>query len=272
MNVAGNVCPVRFLVAFTIVLSLQSGAHAQNTAEKILVGDSKVTVIAGYSGKDKLPSPSKIVLHDFDVPSEIITIDHSAAANILGNGPLARRRGTAGQDQDPAAVAQSVQSQFSETLLSNLQKTPIPITRSPLGANPDEPAGTLIIRGDFTTVQQGNKTARIMIGLGRGASDVQAHVIISLLTPTGPLLLSEFDVNSASGKKPGAAATMGIGSAATGVAASGGTDHKATVEGDTSRLANAVAKEVRNIMTAQQWLPPTESGKQQEASEPKPSQ
>jgi hypothetical protein len=264
--------PIRLLLAFAIALVVHSETHAQNTAQKILVGDSKVTVISSYSGKDKLPAPSQIVLHDFDVPSEIITIDHSAAANILGNGPLARRRGTAGQDQDPAAVAQSVQAQFANTLLSNLQKTPIPVTRSPLGANAEEPAGTLIIRGDFTAVQQGNKTARIMIGLGRGASDVEAHVIISLLTPTGPLLLSEFNVNSASGKKPGAAATMGVGSAATSVAASGGTDHKATVEGDTSRLANAVAKEVRNIMTAQQWLPPADADKQSAATQSKPSQ
>jgi hypothetical protein len=30
-----------------------------------------------------------------------------------------------------------------------------------------------------------------MIDLGRWASDVQAHVLISLITGTGPLLLSE---------------------------------------------------------------------------------
>jgi hypothetical protein len=46
-----------------------------------------------------------------------------------------------------------------------------------------------------------------MIGLGRGASDVQAHVLISLITGTGPLFFGEFNVT-----------TMGVGSVAAGAA------------------------------------------------------
>jgi hypothetical protein len=62
---------------------------------------------------------------------------------------------------------------------------------SPLGANPETPIGALIIRGNFTTIKQDNKTSRLMIDLGRWASDVQAHVLISLISGTGSLLLSE---------------------------------------------------------------------------------
>lgn len=168
-----------------------------------------MTVIASYTGKDKLAVPSGIVLHDFDVPAEIITVDHSPAAHILSNSPIARVKGDAGQEEDRAIVAQKVQAAFSKQVVADLKKTAIPISESPLGTNVETPVGTLIIRGNFLTVKQGNKTTRMMIGLGRGAGDVKAHVVISLITVTGPLLLSEFQVDAASGKKPGAVETMG---------------------------------------------------------------
>ena len=250
----------------TSLLVGSSWVRAQNTATKILVGKTRVTVIAGYTGNDKLPAPQQIVIHDFDVPSEIITIDDSHAARLHSNGLIAHMKGDTGQDQDPAIVAEKVQAAFSKTLLSDLGKSTIPITRSPLGANPDASAGTLIIRGSFTTVNQGNRGKRIVIGLGRGASDVQAHVNISLLTADGPILLSEFNVDSSSGKKPGAAETMGIGGAAASVAANGAEDSKATVEGDTARMAHAVAKELKAIMTAQKWIPGPDSGNAAETS------
>jgi len=263
---------VRFCLVFAGVLAVQPIVQAQNTAEKVFVGNTKVTVTAGYKGQDKLPAPGQIVVHDFDVPSEIITIDSSPAAHIFSNSPIAHMKGDAGQDENSASVAEKVQAAFSKALLADLKKTSIPVTESPLGANPETPVGTLIIRGNFTTVKQGNKTARIMVGLGRGASDVQAHVIISLLTADGPVLLSEFNVDATSGKKPGAAETMGVGYAATSVAASGAEDGKATVEGDTSRIAGAVAKELRNIMTTQGWLPNQDREKQADASEAKQPQ
>ncbi|WP_052200165.1 DUF4410 domain-containing protein [Terriglobus sp. TAA 43] len=240
--------------AFVFAMLFCGVAIAQNKAEKLLVGDTKVTVIAGYKGEAKLTVPAKIVVHDFDVPSEIITVDHSPASHILSNSPIARMKGDAGQEEDPPAIARKVQAAFSKTLLNDLKKTSIPSTASALGANPEEPAGTLIVRGNFTTIKQGNKTTRMMIGLGRGASDVQAHVVISLLTDNGPILLSEFKVDAASGKKPGAVETMGVGSVATSAAAGAATDGKSSVEGDTARIANAVAKEMNTIMTAQGWI------------------
>ena len=96
-------------------------------------------------------------------------------------------------------------------------------------------------------MEQGNKTLRMMIGFGRGASDVRAHVVVSLMTQGNPIVLAEFNLDSESGKKPGAAATMGTGSAAASVGTSGATDSKATVEEDTSRRAEVVAKEIEEI-------------------------
>jgi Domain of unknown function (DUF4410) len=244
-------------ISITGILALPAASVAQNGAEKVLVGDTKVTMIQTYSGKDKLSKPPQVVVYDFDVPPDVITIDDSRAARIFDEGPIARRRGDAGQESDPEAVAAKVQSAFSKKLVKALKKTSIPTSSDSSIAAANPPVGALIVRGDFTAVNQGNATRRIMVGFGRGASDVKAHVIVSQVTHDKPIVLAEFNLDSQSGKKPGAAATMGVSSAAGSVAAAGGTDKKATVEGDTSRMAQVVAKEVENIMVAQQWIAPT---------------
>lgn len=103
----------RYAVLAFVSVTLCGGAvTAQNKAEKLLVGDTKVSVIAGYKGEAKLAAPLKIVVHDFDVPSEIITVDHSPASHILSNSPIARMKGDAGQEEDPAAIARKVQTAF----------------------------------------------------------------------------------------------------------------------------------------------------------------
>src|SRR5262249_53779930 len=99
---------------------------------------------------------------------------------------------------------------FSDTLEKELGKTSIPF----VSASPEAAVNILIVRGEFTKIDEGNRSKRVMIGFGRGATDVQAHVTVLLDNgSSAPVVLSKFKLNSASGKKPGAAATMGVGSA-----------------------------------------------------------
>ena len=237
------------------LFAVSVSSSAQNAVEKVLVGNTKVTMVHSYSGKDKLPKPALVTVFDFDLPIDVVTIDRSAEAHILNHDPIARMKGDAGQASDPAAVAQKVRAAFSKRLINELKKTKIPVTLADSSPTSDSSASVLTVRGAFTAVEQGNMGARMMIGFGRGASDVKAHVIVSLTAPSSPGLLAEFDLESESGKKPGAAATMGVGSAAASVGTSTATDSKASVEGDTTRLAKTVAMEIENIMVAQQWIP-----------------
>jgi Domain of unknown function (DUF4410) len=234
-------------------------ANPQGTVQKVMVGNATVTVLQSYQGSTKLAKPTQTLVYDFSVPPDAVTIDDSAAGRLSDRGPLHRMRGDAGQNSDPTAVAARVQSTFSQQLVKALQKTAIPTTAATT-ATPDAQPQTLVVRGEFTSVDEGNKTKRIMIGFGRGASDVKAHTTVTLMTATGPVVLGEFNLNSASGKKPGAAATMGASSAGEATAAGDATDRKATVEGDAARMAKAVAKEIQNLMAGQQWIPaPTQS-------------
>jgi hypothetical protein len=61
-------------------------------------------------------------------------------------------------------------------------------------------------------------------------------------------------MKSESGKKPGAAATTGVGSTATRIATGNVGDNKVTVESDASRMAKAVVKQIEELMAAQKWI------------------
>jgi hypothetical protein len=255
-----------FSIQTILVTSMFAGflpSFAQNTAEKIFIGNTKVTMLHSYSGPDKLPKPALVTVFDFDVPPDVVTVDKSVPAHVLDNDPIAHMKGTAGQKSDPAAVAAKVQAAFSKQLIKALKSMPMPVSSAASGGDSVSLPNVVTVHGEFTAVKQGNAAVRMMIGFGRGASDVKAHVVVSLNTSSTPVVLAEFDLSSESGKKPGAAATMGAGAAAgASVAASGATDSKATVDGDSARMAKVVAAEIENVMVAQQWIAPPKNAKQ----------
>jgi hypothetical protein len=154
-----------------------------------------------------------------------------------------------------------VQSSFTDTLIKELQKTSVPV-RQVTSANEVAPANALVVQGKFTLINEGNRTKRIMVGFGRGASDVEAHTTVSLTTDKQPVVLSEFNLQSPSGKKPGAVVGMGAGAAASGVASSAGTgvavgsagQESASIESDAERMAREVARQIEQRMAAQNWI------------------
>lgn len=231
------------------MMSVAASLYGQSGPQKILVGDAKVTVIQSYQG-DPLPKPQGAMIFDFAVSPDVVTMDKSVSARMHQ-----RRERLTGSNPDatPEQVAQSVQTTFSDKLQTDLQKAGIAAQLAPTATSPVAPH-TLEVRGEFTSVDQGNRTKRIVVGFGRGASDVKAHVRLLLITDTEPIVVSEFELKSESGKKPGAAETAGVGSAAAGAAVGSAGDRKATVDSDTERMANAVAKQIEQVMIAQKWI------------------
>ena len=252
------------LVLGLLASSRSSGSDAEptkapNAVQNLVIGDTKVETLSRYQGPEPLPNPKQALVYDFDVPPEVVTMDESAAARIH------RRRfhllQSSNDDSSPEKVAQQVQAHFSKTLVTELEKTKVPTHVAKPGS--PAPQHALVVQGYFTAVNEGNRSKRIMIGLGRGASDVCARVKVSLTTTNGQsVLLSEFNLTSESGKKPGAAEGMGASRAAAGAAASsaGGVaagnvgDAKASVEADSDRMAQAVARQIEQLMSSQKWI------------------
>jgi hypothetical protein len=335
------------ILAVVACLLVSAAGVAQNAAKKLLFGDTKVETVKKYQG-EPLPKPDKVLVYDFTVPSSVISVDTSPAAKVT------RGRGKTEEGEpksSPEAVAKQVQAVFAKSLLRELQQASVPAEAAPAGAGTAGSAGTgaaasphtLVVQGEFTAINEGNKTKRVLIGFGKGASDVQAHVTVSLSNatptaaqqpstgqqppaeqpmsaqqqpaeqtppaqppaaeqqppaqpqppaqqatnraPTAPqqVVLLEFNVKSKSGKKPGAAATVGAGAvgvgaatagtvtaaaastltgatagkAAAGVATGGVMDRMgATVEADAARMAKGVAKQIAELMKSQTWAAP----------------
>jgi hypothetical protein len=89
-------------------------AHAQNSPERLVVGDAKVKTIGSYKGPDLLPKPDKALLYGFLVPPNVVTMDESASARL-------HRRHQSLRGGNPESSPEEVQASFSKTLVSELR-------------------------------------------------------------------------------------------------------------------------------------------------------
>jgi hypothetical protein len=225
-------------------------ATAQSSAGNVVTGEAKVEIISTYKGSETLPKPEKVMIEDFTPVGDII-MDESAAARL--HRRLSQRHGS-DEDSTPEILIQQVQDTFSKTLIKEFSKVNFHSERSLIGGSSPTPA-VLVVEGEFVAIDEGNKSKRIMVGFGRGASDIKTHVVVSSFVQGTRTVVLEFNLNSASGKKPGALATMGAGSLAVGAAVGDVGDKKGTMQADASRMAKAVAKQIEVFMVHQQWIP-----------------
>ena len=228
---------------------------AQNSAGNILSGNVKADVLKRYSGPEALPKPDKVLIQDFAVPAKQVTTDESIAGELHRDVML--RHGV-DEDSSPEVLAQQVQAAFAKTLAGELKKANIQTVNIPSqktsSAEGAVDGSNLVVTGEFVAINEGDETKRIMIGFGRGASDIKTHVTVSSVTQGHPTVVLELNLSSESGKKPGALATMGVGSLAVGAAAGGVSDRKSKVEADASRMAKLVAKQLEAFMADQKWI------------------
>ncbi|WP_051979295.1 DUF4410 domain-containing protein [Edaphobacter aggregans] len=251
----------KFSFALCFVAFSGQVAMAQNNAGNILTSDVKVDVLRRYSGPETLPKPDKILIYNFAVPVEDIATDESIAARL--HRTIMLRRGV-DEDSSREVLVQHVQSAFEKVLASELKKMNIQAVSMPAQMSTAKGAiseSDLVVEGQFVAINEGDETRRIMIGFGRGASDIKTHVTVSTVVRGHPTVVLAFNLSSESGKKPGAVATMGVGSLAIGAAAGGVSDRKSTVEADASRMAKLVAKQLEAFMDEQKWISNTSEGK-----------
>lgn len=124
---------------------------------------------------------------------------------------------------------------------------------------------TLLIKGQFVSINEGNRTERVVIGLGAGRTDVKTHVQVYEKTAQGSRLLEEFRTDAKSGRKPGMAEMMGAGAAAGHLAVSAAVssglafaseEFSANVDADAKRTGNEIAKKLKEFFARQGWIPP----------------
>jgi hypothetical protein len=192
-----------------------------------------------------LPSPSRVMVTDFAVQPENVSLDQGVAARLT--------RAT-----DPQATPQT------QTLVQRLVSYGLPATRLPTGVVP--PNGVLLVQGQIVSIDQGNRTRRTLIGLGAGKSQISANAqLYYITTPAQPQFLVSFTGEADSGRAPGAAETMGAGAAAdrlaTSAALTAGTHAAGEMrhtsdQANADKLAEALARQIGGYAVNQGWIPP----------------
>ncbi len=208
-------------------------------------GHVEIKSVRSYSGKP-LNRPASIVVYNFAATAEGVELNKGALNRV-------RTRVSGNAEDEKSKLADKIVDGFSESLVKDLQKTGIPVTRRAPGEEP--PENSLAIQGDFQHINEGNRARRMAIGLGAGASKVVANVECSLKQAGREVTVASFQATSRSSLKPGAAETMGAGAAPEAAAAVGGvTELKQGTEGDADRMAKSIAKQITKVIATQGWI------------------
>ena len=205
-----------------------------------------------------LPAPRRVVVTDFAVSPGDVRLDTGVAADL--------QRDITGETKPQAVLAaeRSAQAALRDTLIKRLTAYGLPVEYLPRGAVP--PRFSLLVQGQIVSVNEGNRTRRLLIGLGAGRSSVTADAqLYYIRNPSAPEFLQSYAGSANSGRMPGAAETMGVGAAtdrlaetaAVSAAAHTGVEIYGTSDAaNAGKLADALARQIGRYAVMQGWLPP----------------
>jgi hypothetical protein len=232
------------------------GALAAGLALVLVTACARTSVQDVQVMATSLSRPNVVLVYPFAASSDAVTLSGgllSRAMEAVENTPEAQQR---------AQVAQQVTQVLAQRLVKQIQNLGLPAEL----ASAATPAGgsTLSIEGHILSIDEGNPTRRMVIGLGAGSSEVRTLVQVYTATSGGRRLVEDFYTTVKSSLKPGMAETMGAGAAAGRVAESAAvsvgvtalTAHSQTVEGDAEAAAKAIAKQLAKFFVQQGWIPP----------------
>lgn len=208
----------------------------------------------------QLPKPDLILVYDFAVSPDEVHLDEGLSAELKQKYEQHKGQSRSAQE---IKIGHKVADAVAEELVKNIRAQGLWAQRG--FAPPHGNRQMLVIKGQFLTIDEGNRTERVTIGLGTGRTDVQANVQLYEVTREGLKKLETLRGDSKSGYKPGMAEMMGVGAVAghlltstvvSGVLAGGSEMTVATVQADGKRLADKIASELGQYFVDQGWIPP----------------
>jgi hypothetical protein len=232
------------MIAATAVLALTACNRAQVQTEEAYAGPLRAR-------------PDRILVGYFAISPEQVRLDQGIGARIVrtaGDQPL-----TAVEMQ----AAQATQRALADRLVEDLRKYGLPAEHAVAA---EAPGTSLLVLGQIVAIDQGNRTRRILIGLGAGKSSVSADMQLYYQAPgLPPRFMTAYQGQADSGRMPGAAETMGAGavagSLATTTVASGAMHatsetRGASGAGEANRLADGLARKIGEFAVSMGWIAP----------------
>ena len=180
----------------------------------------------------------------------------------MPSAPRSPRRSTARPNsQQEQQVGHAVANALAKRLVSDIQNMGLYAERA---AGPVPPTGIdVLILGQLVSIDEGNAAERMVIGLGAGRSDVEAHVQVYQSASGRRIPIETMSGTAKSTLMPGAAETMGVG-ALTGhllvsAAITAGSQVanqtlSANVDSEAGRLADKVSDQLKSLFVAQGWI------------------
>lgn len=208
----------------------------------------------------QLPRPDLVLVYDFAVSPDEVKLDTGLSAELMQK--YASYKGASPTAQE-IQLGHKVANTVADELVKKIRSYGVWAERGygwPYGRGK-----VLMVKGQFTSIDQGNRTERVAVGLGAGRSDVQANVQLVELTSAGVQQVESLRADSKSGYKPGMAEMMGIGAITnhllmstlvSGTLAGVSEMTAATVEADGKRMADKVAYDIGQFFIMQAWIPP----------------
>ncbi len=208
----------------------------------------------------QLPRPDLIMVYDFAVSPDEVKLDTGLSAELMQK--YAQHKGASPTAQE-IKLGHKVAEAVADELVKKIRSYGLWAERG--FGYPYGKGKVLMAKGQFVSIDQGNRTERVAVGLGAGRSDVQANVQVYELTPQGLKEVDTLRGTAKSGYKPGMAEMMGAGAIAghllmstvvSGAVAGVSEMTSATVEADGKRLADKIAVDLGNFFVNQAWIPP----------------
>jgi hypothetical protein len=204
-----------------------------------------------------VPRPNHIVVSYYSIVPDEVKLDQGVGARLM----------RISEDQPSGVLelkaAQDTQAALAEGIVERLQKYGLP-AQLPIGG--DLADSTMLVQGQIVGINQGNRTRRVLIGLGAGKSTISAGTQIYYAADRGapPRFMMSFEGQADSGHLPGAVETMGAGAAAqsvgrseviTGATHAGAETRQSTDTGEANKLADGIALRVAQFAVDQGWIP-----------------
>jgi hypothetical protein len=198
----------------------------------------------------RLARPDVVVIADYTFNPAEVKLDAGVAQRA------ARAVSSETDAQRQAAIVKKVSDAVTDALVKKVRELGFPAAKVSSGAQ--LAGGTqFFVGGQFMTIDEGNETRRNTVGLGIGASEVKANTQFSYQAPGGAIqTVQTFVASAQSGRKPGAAETLGAGAAVAAVAATDvasetlSTDVKSLSE----KMAGEIGKQLSDTFKKNGWI------------------
>ena len=209
------------------------------------------------SGKT-LPRPQVVIVESFAVSPDEVQLGEGLSTEVVD--AVKAEDGTSRSEQE-RQTGRQVADAITNQLVVEIQD--LGLTAQKGGADSPGAQDAVLVKGQLVSIDEGNRTLRVVVGLGAGRSDVESHVQVYQVTPAGNRLIDRIEVDAKSGLTPGMAETMGAG-ALTGhllvsAAVSGGAhvvseSLGANVIADGDRAAKGIAKQLAVLFAQEGWV------------------